>query len=307
MECVHCGSSNLKEEFSYTNFDEQTPNNLKIKEKKIFTCEKCNLIFCANVSPQELDNYYKIYENLNNDEKKKQLNTDLNWAPFNSRFFSQFLYFLQYANRDKINSVLEIGPNWQGILPTIKFFKNDIKYFFFDQINSESMKKNGGIQLGTYFDPYLKDLPKIDLVWMSHSLEHIQPELLKPTLKKIYESLNPGGYLFIEIPDNVKEKVFNFPHTLFFKEDTLIKILKKHDFNIICSQSIAKNPVETPIKLHSNEKPQIKKNLFLKMLKDIIKSFLTKKFKQKMLVNYAVKNINGPYSDRPNIRIIVQK
>ena len=48
-----------------------------------------------------------------------------NWAPFNSRFFSQFMYFKQYVGLNKIDSVLEIGPSWQGILPTLKFFKKN--------------------------------------------------------------------------------------------------------------------------------------------------------------------------------------
>lgn len=306
MECSYCGSLDLVEEFFYTNPEDQTLNNINIRKKKLHSCQKCNLIFCSNITAKELDDYYRKYENLYEDEKTKNRIKDSHWAPFNSRFFSQFLYFLQYANRDNINSVLEIGPNWQGILPTIKYFKKDVKYFFFDQTNSKSMQENGGVQLGTYFDPELANLPSVDLVWMSHSLEHIHPKLLKPTLKKIYDSLNPGGYFFIEIPDNVKEKIFTFPHTLFFDQRTLLNILEKQGFKIISSQSIEKTKIKDK-KMELNTHPILKKNYLVDKFKKIIKSLLTRKFKQKLLVNYAVKNLNGPYSERPNIRIIVTK
>ena len=120
MECSYCGSLDLIEEFFYTNPEDQTLNNINIRKKKLHSCQKCNLIFCSNITAKELDDYYRKYENLYEDEKKENSIKDSNWAPFNSRFFSQFLYFLQYVSRDNINSVLEIGPNWQGILPTIK-------------------------------------------------------------------------------------------------------------------------------------------------------------------------------------------
>jgi len=229
-----------------------------------------------------------------------------NWAPFNSRFFSQFMYFKQYVGLEKINSVLEIGPNWQGMLPTIKFFKNKIKYYFIDQVNSKSMIKNGGIHIGTYFDPKKINLPSVDLVWMSHSLEHIHPDLLTKMLQKIYEALSVGGIFFIEVPNNLKEKKFYFPHTLFFYEKTLNDILKKNGFKIISSQSIEK--IDIGIKSQNLNGTMIKKNNFLiQGIKKFVKIFLPENLKQRFLLFYAVKALNGPYTDRPNIRVIAQK
>ena len=37
------------------------------------------------------------------------------------------------------------------------------------------------------------------------------------TLDKIYETLNPGSYFFIEVPDNLKKSIYNFPHYFFMK------------------------------------------------------------------------------------------
>ncbi len=172
------------------------------------------------------------------------------------------------------------------------------------------MKNNGAIQLANYFHPEKISIPKVDLIWMSHSLEHIHPKLFTDTLKKIYDSLNVGGYFFVEVPDNLKENIFNFPHTLFFYESTLKNIIEKNGFKIISSQSIEK---AEKTKLQVDTKNVIKKNdvtknfSLIKIIKKFIKIFLSNDFKKKLLLFYAVKNLNGPYSERPNIRVIAQK
>tara|TARA_B100000965_G_scaffold406839_1_gene449448 strand:- start:15978 stop:16904 length:927 start_codon:yes stop_codon:yes gene_type:complete len=308
MECINCNSKKLEKKIAYTNIDEKITTNIDLSEKEILSCLDCGLVFCANISIVELDNYYKAVNSFLDDENQKEKSKikNENWAPFNSRFFSQFMYFKQYVGLDKISSVLEIGPSSQGILPTIKFFKKKIKYYFIDQINSKSMIKNGGIHIGTYFDPEKINLPSVNLIWMSHSLEHIHPDLFINTLKKIYEALSIGGIFFIEVPDNLKEKKFYFPHTLFFYEKTLTNILKKNGFKIISSQSLEKVSVEE--KNVNSENTFSKKNNFLiKVVKKFIKIFLPENLRQRFLLFYAVKNLNGHYSERPNIRIIAQK
>lgn len=310
MECVFCQSKELEKKISYTNINENFPVKIDLKQKEILNCNKCNLVFCSNVSVEELDEFYK--KSQIKIENKKDMNSSdtasKNWAPFNSRFFSQFMYFKQYVGLNKIDSVLEIGPSWQGILPTLKFFKKKIKYYFIDQTNSPSMIDNGAIHLANYFHPEKTIIPKVDLVWMSHSLEHIHPNLLAKTIKKIYESLNVGGYFFIEVPDNLKENIYNFPHTLFFYEDTLKNILEKSGFKIISSQSIEKAEKPNYQNGIKSEKENFLSKFFsFKKIKDFIKKFLSNELKKKFLLFYAVQNLNGPYSHRPNIRVIVQK
>ncbi len=128
MECVYCHSRELEKKINYTNINENFPVKLDLKKKEILNCLKCNLVFCSNVSVEELDEFYKESQKNIADEKDTNITNseNENWAPFNSRFFSQFMYFKQYVGLDKIDSVLEIGPSWQGILPTLKFFKKKL-------------------------------------------------------------------------------------------------------------------------------------------------------------------------------------
>ena len=77
----------------------------------------------------------------------------------------------------------------------------------------------------------------MDLIWIGHSLEHIFSDELIKTLRSFYEALNKNGKIFIEIPNDVKMKTFNAPHTLFLKK-SLKKLFKKLNFKIIAYSEI---------------------------------------------------------------------
>ena len=123
----------------------------------------------------------------------------------------------------------------------MKIFQEKIYYYYFDQITLKH-KFNNITKLGDYFDPDTSKLPEIDLIWMSHSLEHIIPKDLIKIIKKYHEALKKGGKIFIEIPNDVKTKSFNVPHTLFFEKEGLSKLFEKLNFKILAISEI--NSVE---------------------------------------------------------------
>ena len=64
----------------------------------------------------------KIWTNITKKLKKIQV-VNNRFKEFNSRFFTQVLYFINHANLKKDINVLEVGPNSLGILPTLKIFQ----------------------------------------------------------------------------------------------------------------------------------------------------------------------------------------
>ena len=54
---------------------------------------------------------------------------------------------------------------------------------------------------------------------------------------KFNEILNPGGFIFFEVPNCTKDyfdgRAFDSPHLLFFTENSLKKISAKYNFNIL--------------------------------------------------------------------------
>lgn len=50
-----------------------------------------------------------------------------------------------------------------------------------------------------------------------------------------------------------------------------------------------------------------KNNFLIQIIKKFVKIFLPEDLKQRFLLFYAVKALNGPYTDKSNIRVIVHK
>ncbi len=302
--CVICNEYNcLEEKFKYNKPDNSDKQKFFDNTKtKILSCSECKISYCANINKKKLDDFYNyIYKN------KKYIPN--RFSEFNSRFFSQALYFINHCKLESDIKLLEIGPNVQGVLPTLKVFQENIHYFYYDQKDIQHTKKNI-YKLGTYFDPNINELPNIDLIWMSHTLEHIYPEDLIIMLKAFYKALNPKGKIFIEIPFDIHRNIFNFPHLIFFERFGLEKLFKALNFKIISisyintdksSKNGFKKTFETNIrKNNKSEKMNLLKSMYL-----IFQKFLPDKFVKK----YALKNFvkNGPSTELPIIRMIVEK
>ncbi len=77
---------------------------------------------------------------------------------------------------------------------------------------SEYAREEYGVEVST---STIDELPNdsADVVTLFHVLEHLaKPE---ETMKRIYEILNPNGYLFIEVPNILQNDAS--PHNIFFK------------------------------------------------------------------------------------------
>lgn len=296
--CPACKKNNFVEQKLYYTDRQENPEGIKFLNSKyeILTCTSCEISFCNDIPKNNLNNYYKsIYKNI-----KPNLNK---FKEFNSRFFSQVLFFINHTRLEKNIKVLEVGPNAQGILPTLKIFQENITYYYFEQLQINK-DHNNVIKLGDYYDPDKDKLPKVDLIWMSHSLEHIHPDDLNKIIKNYYDALNPGGKIFIEIPDDFKTGYLYFPHTLFFTKKSLNKLFQNFEFKIIAVSEINSNYVCTEKKEFSKKNKEIKKSLFTKLYL-FFQKFLPEKFVKK----YAFKNFvkNGPATNLPIIRMIVEK
>ncbi len=300
MKCLICKNSDVSEIYTYQMGKYLKESNEYFKNVKVVTCNECHISYCENIIRENLDNYYKsIYNYGVNDE-------EIRFSEFNSRFFSQVLFYINHVRINENIKVLEIGPSKQGILPTLKVFQKKINYYYFDQKKIKYDHKNI-FKLGDYFDPLKSELPKVDLIWMSHSLEHIFPNDLHNVLSVYYKALHKGGKIFIEIPNDVATKTFHVPHTLFFEKEGVIKLFEKFNFKIIAFSEINYyDKVNYIIKKNNKSEVNFTKN----------KSFFVKfyLFIQKFLPDYLVKKfafknfvLNGPYTDKPIIRLIAEK
>lgn len=95
---------------------------------------------------------------------------------------------------------------------------------------SEYARDEYGVEVsGSTIDELAKE--SADVVTLFHVLEHLaKPE---ETMRRIYEILNPNGYLFIEVPNILQNDAS--PHNIFFKAhlyyysvDTLMAVASKY-------------------------------------------------------------------------------
>ena len=298
INCPACDKNNfIEQKFFYTDRQEN-PEGIKYLDGKyeILTCSLCEISFCYNIPKINLDNYYKsIYKNI-----KPNLNK---FKEFNSRFFSQVLFFINHSKLKKNIKVLEVGPNAQGILPTLKIFQKNIIYYYFEQLHINKDHQNV-TKLGDYYDPDKDELPNVDLIWMSHSLEHIHPNDLNKIIKNYYNALNPGGKIFIEIPDDFKTGYLYFPHTLFFTKKSLSKLFQNFKYKITAVSEINSDYMYRENKEILKNNKNLRKSLITKFY-----LFFQKFLPEKFIKKYAFKNFvtNGPATNLPIIRMIVEK
>jgi hypothetical protein len=309
MECFlekkNIETCNLQTAFKFKSHSKKNSilNNL-FDNKKVLTCKKCDVFFVDDVSTKYLNNFYtefyKKVETLNCDNillKNK-------FHQFNARFFSQTLYFLRFFNITPNTKILEIGPNNQGILPTLKLFQSQIKYYYFEQNKSKIISKYGGKYLGRYFTPK-KKIPKIDIIWMSHSMEHLNPNELKSTFKKLKNNLATNGKIFIEVPNELKYNYFHSPHTFYFNRKFFELFFSNLGFNLVQYNEIN-------LATHASKNKVYKKRLKFETLRHIINflpSFMIKIpfIFIKLLSFQRLINQGNMYLKSDIIRIIIQK
>ena len=108
----------------------------------------------------------------------------------------------------------------------------------------KSWEKNGGELLTVETLEHLEET--FDMVVLSHVCEHVTEPFL--FLKGIYEKLNPGGIIFIDVPhQDYLFKEDPFPHLLFYTPVGLEKLLKRLGFDVknrsVWGRSLKKSPM----------------------------------------------------------------
>jgi 2-polyprenyl-3-methyl-5-hydroxy-6-metoxy-1,4-benzoquinol methylase len=139
---------------------------------------------------------------------------------------------------------------------------------------------------------------KFDVITMFHVMEHI-PDPVK-TFKKLYDLLNDGGSLFVEVPNietysQSPDNTFFKAHIHYFSETTLISAASQF-FNVIDADNSGN------LRLLLNKKKSIQK---LKLPTQVQVSEAKKVLEKKGWFNYVIKG-KGYKKALNRIKIIIQ-
>lgn len=282
-------------------------NNGFFEGKPVLKCDMCSAVFLEGLDEDSLCGFYQnLYdESEYKGEIKALLKNKL--LQFNSRFLSQVIYFLQFSRLKAGTRILEIGPNGQGILPTLKLFQKELVYYYYDQDESLVIQKYGGTRIGPYYFSGKTQLPKVDIIWMSHSLEHFSPEILKQCIADFHDCLNSEGLIFIEVPNEEKYSNYHTPHTLYFNRDFMLKFFHSNGFNVVSYSEIDRPHEAIEIGSPSKENSSHTKRLYSFLNK--FPSFVTP-LMVKLLASFALKPLlsRGPTNQQFDIiRVVLRK
>lgn len=82
-----------------------------------------------------------------------------------------------------------------------------------------------------------------DAVLHSHALEHVPDP--KGVLAEFYRVLKPGGWVFIEVPNETRERIAALklsPHLYFFTPDTLSRLARETGFDVVTTRVLDIGP-----------------------------------------------------------------
>ncbi|MGD8419525.1 MAG: methyltransferase domain-containing protein [Gammaproteobacteria bacterium] len=204
-------------------------------DKTIAICRDCGLGFTREVmSDDEISAFYQAVYSAPQARIHSPKISEFN--EFTPRFFTQVLFVKNFIQLFDGMRVLEIGPNEVSTLPAYSLFcKPD--YSYFDQMDWPIIKSYGGRCLGRYAsgDAIREKFTdaSVDLIHSSHSLEHINPSALNDMFDGISRVIKDGGHLFFEVPDDYAYEGLGPPHTLFFTEDSIRRLLAQYGFEAI--------------------------------------------------------------------------
>ena len=277
-------------------------NRIWKNSKDIYQCRDCDLYFIEEPSNEEIEALYKSdFYNKNSSFIYSYIEKKIKYA----RALNRYNYIKKFIEENKKINILEIGAS-DGTL--LNFFKRDNHNILGYELNNdarEKAKKNFNI---TMKEDFLKadENEKYDIIIMSHILEHfVDPRSI---IKHIHSMLNDNGLLYIEIPSTPNHNNFNemgilfeTEHTLHFNINSISKLLKDENFNIV---EILYNEY--------NSKENVKRNICLGVLSiNAICGFLDFFIKiifnpKKAFIDYNI-NKKEYFSIGQNIRLIAKK
>ena len=234
--CAVCNSNKLRS-IEYKNDWSELFNDMTI-----LVCDDCG--FGRSLpkidSKSILDFYQNVYRSKNSphyvDFSKKISNPYF----YRGRSISQLLLGYQYLHYKKKYNFLDIGAGLG------KSFIS-AKEIFNDNVNLNAIEEDK--EAKKYYRQHFKDVTIgssisdfnniMDIILMSHSLEHFDIDDMQDLFKKIHNAMAENGILIIEVPnddfrdyDFEKNRLKDTPHLSFFSLESLKKMLETLDFEL---------------------------------------------------------------------------
>ena len=292
--------------------------------KKILVCNECGFgQIEPKIEPKLILDFYKdVYRSKGSPHYVDFSKNLPNQYFYRSKSISQFLLGIQYLEYKKEYNFLDIGAGLGKSFTTAnEIFNGHVNLHAIEEDKRAKQFYQKNFQDVVISSSISEFNDIMDIVLMSHSLEHFDIEDMNELFKKIYTAMVKNGIAIIEIPhadfrdeENEKNRPKDTPHLSFFSLDSFRKLLESLDFEIcfIDTAGILIEEMHSPnISQNKRVKSVAKKLMYrLGLLQNFvrIKQNLSLKFRSIIGKEYFYKHVNFQYKgNRSVLRCILRK
>lgn len=282
MKCLIC-ENDQKLKFLSDYKLEINEDHKYFKDAKVFRCEDCDFSFVDPMPSDDTLSYFyeKVYRSdgrppylvsENYEDQKKHYLEDKN--------LSYLIYLTSLVDLKKIKKLYDFGGGDGDLGYALKKKFPQLQLFCTEHdSHCERILKDREYKNLKNFETISE---KFDLIVCTHSLEHITN--ISSIFKKMNNLLNPGGYIFFEVPNCSEEywsgRPYDSPHLHFYTKTSFEKLAKIHKFQFInfsfSSYSFKKDHMNQQISKKNYYKMK-SSNFSIGNLKRFFKKFLPKK------------------------------
>ncbi len=213
----------------------------EVEDKIELYCDRCDLHKSLNIVKQQDTYKSEFWEESDYSEFTGSDFTDKGVQDLVLTFESWYSYFRPFL--DKKKNILDIGSG-TGV-SCVLLEKKGYNVTGVDPDPKNAQLINSKLKKGKCINSYFEDLKienKIDVVWLTHVIEHLeQPDIL---LEKCKEWIGPEGIICIAVPDcgnpNMLNHSLNNPyHVYHFSKNSLKRLFEKSGYNVIQCDSLS--------------------------------------------------------------------
>ena len=235
--CYIC-NGNLQNETIYLN----KFNHKLFENKSISICMECGFgQINKKLDQNDLKDYYEnIYRSRYSPMHIDFSSYFLDKHTLDFRSISQLLLGRQYISNKKEYSFLDIGAgHGHSFFSATKIFQNVKLSVIESDSDAKNFYKKKYFNELTIFNNLTEIKNQIDVLLMSHSLEHFDINNMQALFQDIHNILADDGVVIIEVPnadmrnmDFLSDRLNDTPHLSFFSLDSLTQLVDKSKFNI---------------------------------------------------------------------------
>ena len=233
MNCPNCKSEKIKNLYTYgknklEDFDVRC-TSLQYQKPNLLKCKECKLIFSEFLNSKFVDFYTDVVDELYIEQ-----------IPFKKKYFEIVVKKIEnYLNKSK--NVLEIGSYYGVLGSLIKPLVNNYEGIELSPHACEFAKKNYNLEIkNESISSYLEKKDKLDIIIMSHVIEHLDDPF--DVIKKIKEKMSYDSVLIFSTynMDSLTAKVLGkhyhwiIPmHKFFFSKKVFENFFEKNNLSLV--------------------------------------------------------------------------